>query len=276
VRTRGSFTSGHGGRSFPAIVEVIDVNAAEPEAEPTNRPQQAAIPLLLAVIGAVAGTLVSSAFSSSQNLALLGAALGAAIPPLVSVAGPFTHLRAWTGVLIAVIALVVTYGGFTVQEKAAGANDNQTTFPVPNTTGRRTTPPTTPSPTSGLTCEGSLCISWSPQQLHCSNDPCESRVTVRSEGDELLVVTGIKFTGEAASRLWQEGNCKGESLHQDEECSFTVRVKPGASGRAQIRIQQNLQGPASLVDVEVDALPTPSQSPTDPTPSPTPSPTTTG
>jgi hypothetical protein len=280
VRTRGSFTSDHGGRSFPAIVEVIDVNAAEPEAEPTNRPQQAAIPLLLAVIGSVAGALVSSAFSSSQNLALLGAALGAAIPPLVSVAGPFTHLRAWTGVLIAVIALVVTYGGFTVQEKAAGVDDNHTTFPVPrpNTTGRRPTPPTTGSPTSGFTCEGSLCISWSPQQLHCSNDPCE-RVTVRSEGDELLVVTGIKFTGQAASRLWQKGNCKGESLHQDEECSFTVRVKPGASGRAQIRIQQNLQGPASLVNVEVDALPTPSQSSTDPTPppaTPTPSPTTTG
>jgi uncharacterized protein YejL (UPF0352 family) len=67
-------------------LEVIDVRAAEPIAEPTNKPQkhEAAIPLLLAVIGSVAGTLVSSAFSSSQNLALLGAALGAAIPPLVS------------------------------------------------------------------------------------------------------------------------------------------------------------------------------------------------
>jgi hypothetical protein len=81
-------------------------------------------------------------------------------------------------------------------------------------------------------------------------------------------VTGIKFTGDAASSLWQEGNCKGESLHQGEKCSFTVRVKPGASGQAQIRIQQNLQGPASLVHVEVDALPTPSTSPTDATPSP--------
>ena len=129
------------------------MSAAEPEAEPTNRPQKhdAAIPLLLAVIGAVAGTLVSSAFSSSQNLALLGAALGAAIPPLVSVAGPFTHLRLWTGVLIAVIALVVTYGGLTVQEKAAGVDDDQTTFPVPrpNTAGRKTTPPTTPTPSPG-------------------------------------------------------------------------------------------------------------------------------
>ena len=246
------------------------MRAAEPVAEPTNKPQkhEAAIPLLLAVIGSVAGTLVSSAFSSSQNLALFGAALGAAIPPLVSVAGPFTHLRLWTGVLIAIIALVVTYGGFTLPEKAAGVDDNRTTFPVPrpNTTGKKTTPAT--APTSGLTCEGKLCISWSPRQLHCSDDPCEPRVTVRSKGTKVLDVTGIKFTGEAASRLWQEGNCKGESLHQGEKCSFTVRVKPGASGQAQIRIQQNLQGPASLVDVEVDALQTPSPSPTDATPTP--------
>jgi hypothetical protein len=251
-------------------LEVIDVRAAEPVAEPTNKPQkhEAAIPLLLAVIGSVAGTLVSSAFSSSQNLALLGAALGAAIPPLVSVAGPFTHLRLWTGVLIAIIALIVTYGGFTLPEKAAGVDDNRTTFPVPrpNTTGKKTAPAT--APTSGLTCEGKLCISWSPRQLHCSDDPCEPRVTVRSKGTKVLDVTGIKFTGDAASRLWQEGNCKGESLHQGEKCSFTVRIKPGASGQAQIRIQQNLQGPASLVDVEVDALQTPSPSPTDATPSP--------
>jgi hypothetical protein len=250
-------------------VEVINVSATEPEAEPTYRPQkqEAAIPLLLAVIGSVAGTLVSSAFSSSQNLALLGAALGAAIPPLVSVAGPFTHLRVWTGVLIAIIALVVTYGGFTLPEKATGVKDNRTTFPVPNTTRRNTTPH--PAPTSGLTCEGNLCLSWSPRQLHCSDDPCEPRVTVRSKGTRRLDVTGIKFTGDAASRLWQEGNCKGKSLHQGEKCSFTVRVKPGPAGRAQIRIQQNLEGPASLVDVKVDALQTPSTSPTDPTPSPT-------
>lgn len=115
--------------SFSFItVEVVDLSTAEPGAEPTDKRQHAAIPMLLAVIGSVAGTLVTSALSSSPELALLGAALGAAIPPLVAVAGPFTHLRLWGGVLIAVIALVVTYGGFTVRDKAMGVQDP--TFPV--------------------------------------------------------------------------------------------------------------------------------------------------
>jgi CARDB len=83
-------------------------------------------------------------------------------------------------------------------------------------------------------------------------------VTVRNDGTEVLRVTGLKFTGDAASRLWQEGTCEGESLDPDGSCSITVRVQPGVAGHAQLRIQQNLQGPASLVDIEVDALSTPS------------------
>jgi hypothetical protein len=271
LRARNSFTVGSRG-SFPSItiVEAIDVNTAEPPPEPPGKRQNAALPILLAVIGSVAGTLVSSAFNSSQNLTLLGAALGAAIPPLVAVTGPFTHLRLWAGVLTAVVALAVTYGGFTVWDKATGVED--TTFPVPETEGRRTTspttspptrwPPTTLSPTNsgsspaGATCEGELCIGWAPLQLHCSGDPCESDITVRNEGTEVLRVTGLKFTGDAAGRLWQEGTCEGQSLDRDGTCSITVRVQPGVAGHAQLRIQQNLEGPASLVDIEVDALQT--------------------
>ncbi|MBM7797719.1 hypothetical protein JOE57_000640 [Microlunatus panaciterrae] len=241
------------------------MSTGEPATEPTKKPQHPALPMLLAVIGSVAGTLVSNAFDASQNLTLLGATLGAALPPLVSVAGPHTHLRLWTGALIAVIALAVTYGGFTIRDKAMGVQE--TTFPVPKSQPTRPpqstptpTPQTTAQPTSsgstptpGVTCEGELCISWTPQQLHCASDPCAPVVTVRSDGTQVLQVTGLKFTGDAADRLWQEGTCPGKSLHQGETCTITVRVKPGPAGHAQLRIQHNLQGPASLVDIDVDA-----------------------
>ena len=243
------------------------MTTSEPPVEPTNKRQHPAIPMLLAVIGSVAGTLVTSAFSSSQNLALFGAALGAAVPPLIAVAGPFTHLRLGAGVLIAAMALLLTYGGFTARDNALGVEE-KTFPPVPGTkstgteTSRpKTTPPTRPTPSSsaspspGASFEGQLCINWWPRRLHCSTDPCDPNVTVASEGNEVLIVTGLKFTGEAASRLSQQGTCEGE-VDQDEPCSITVRVKPGAAGRAQLRIQQNLDGPASLVDIEVDALST--------------------
>jgi hypothetical protein len=83
----------------------------------------------------------------------------------------------------------------------------------------------------------------------------------------VLVVTGIKFTGDAAGRLWHEGKCIGK-LHRGETCSFTVRVKPGAAGQAQIRIQQNLEGPASLVNVELDAITAVTDEPFPPDPPP--------
>ena len=233
---------------------------------PTAERQHAAIPLLLAVVGSVAGTLVTGAFTTSQSLALLGAALGAAIPPFIAVAGPFTNLRIGFGVLITVVALVITYGGFSARDKALDVPPSEATFPVvgplpPTPTPK---PPPTPSPTTpttttsldGSTCEGTLCISWSPPELHCSSDPCESQVRVESTGTTLLKVTGLEFTGAAASRLSPEGTCSpNASLNRTESCSITVRVKPGAAGHAQLRIHQNLKGPASLVDLDVDAWP---------------------
>lgn len=80
-------------------------------------------------------------------------------------------------------------------------------------------------------------------------------MTVRSEGTKVLEVTGLRFTGDAASRLSQEGTCQGKSLAKNETCSFRVRVRPGAAGNAQLRIAQNLLGSASLVDIELDASP---------------------
>jgi hypothetical protein len=247
---------GLAGVGFPSVATLdgIDVNTIEPT---DGRQHHAAIPMLLAVVSSVAGALVARSLETSQSLALFGAAVGAAIPPLLAVVGPFTHLRLAVGVLITVIALVVTYASFTVSEKALGKGG--TTFPVPGpapeTTRTVTSPATTTgSQTAGTTCEGQLCISWSPKRLHCSSDPCEPDVTVRSEGSTVLLVTGLVFTGDVGSRLSQEGDCIDADLQRDETCSIRVHVKPGEAGSAQLRIQQNLKGPASIIDLEVDAI----------------------
>ncbi len=211
------------------------------------------MPMLLAVIGSVSGTLVTSAFGSSPNLTLIGATVGAAVPPLVAVAGPGPHLRLGVGVLVAVLALIVTYGGFTVRDKVQGTPG--ATFPNPQgqTTAPKTEVPTTSPP--GMTCEGQLCIEWSPRQLFCTNDPCEPGVTVINAGTKRLRITSLEFRGAAGGRLSQEGTCKGASLNKEATCSIRVHVKPGAAGHAQLLIHQNLKGPASFVEVEVDAMP---------------------
>jgi hypothetical protein len=204
-----------------------------PPPKPSDKGQRPVVPTLLAVVGSVAGALVSKALDSSQSLALLGAGLGAAIPPLVAVKGRRSHLRLAGGVLIAALALVFTYAGFTVSEKALGKAD--TTFPVPGSgLAAKTT-------SAGATCEGQLCIRWPPRDLDCSSDLCEPDVTVRSEGDKELRVTGLLFTGQAKSRYSPGRTCNGARLQKGEECSITVHVDQGkAAGPAQLRIQQNL------------------------------------
>lgn len=233
--------------------------------------ENSVVPLLASVIGSVAGTLVTTAVSTSPNMALLGAALGAAIPPLVAVVGPYSHLRLGAGVLIAGLALLLTYSGFTITEKAA--DKPTTTFPVPDAIARPTEPSDSPSAsaspspsasptTEQATCEGDLCINWAPRRLQCSNGSCASEVTVWSEGSEQLVVTSLEFTGDAADRLSQEGTCDvngdDKSLDEGEPCVITIRVEPGDPGTAQLVIHQNLKGPPSLVDIDVDVVTSPS------------------
>jgi hypothetical protein len=219
-----------------------------------------AVPMMLAVTASVLGTVVASAFEASPSMRLFGAALGAAIPPLISVAGPFAGLRAATGVLVAAGALFVTYSGFTVADYAT--NQEQSTFPLPprlpptspTPTPSVTTP--TPSDTAGtaVTCEGELCISVTPMVLHCSSDGCDNDVTVQSTGSEVLVITTIEFDGPAAGSFSQDGDCENPELHRElregEECSITVLFTPGEARDARLVIHQNLQGPPTIVALE--------------------------
>lgn len=246
----------------------MTTTSRSPENSKAER-EKSVVRLLAAVIGSVAGTLVTSALNTSPDVALLGAALGAAIPPLVAVVGPFTHLRLGAGVLVAGLALLLTYSGFTFTDKAAGRPT--TTFPVPGDgAARRTAPAASPSapPTSTAkgSCEGDLCINWAPRRLICSHDSCEADVTVWSEGSKPLRVTSLEFIGDAADRLSQEGTCDGDgrSLEQGQPpCVINIRVEPGDPGTAQLVIHQNLKGPASLVDIEIETKDTSGSNPPD-------------
>ncbi|WP_238163600.1 CARDB domain-containing protein [Kribbella capetownensis] len=227
--------------------------------EPGKVQQQAEAalaPTLLAVVGSVAGTLVTVALDKSPTVKLIGAALGAAIPPLIAAAGRFSRLRLAGGVVVAVLALLLTYVGFTVPEAALGL---PATFPVP--TPNPTDPPK-PSPTRETAgtigkCEGQLCIEVHPAQVHCSSAQCDSAVEVTSGGKTRLRIGDIEFTGDIAERFAQTGNCEHEVLIEGEKCSITIHVEPGPGGAAQMRIHQNLKAPASVVSLEADTWTTP-------------------
>src|SRR5918997_2979915 len=100
----------------------------------------------------------------------------------------------------------------------------------------------------------------------------EEGVTVWSQGSKRLRVTSLEITGDAADRLSSDRTCEGASLEQDESCEIAIRVEPGEPGTAQLVIHQNLKGPASYVDIEVDPQGTPSPSPSPSTSSSSPSP----
>jgi uncharacterized membrane protein YeaQ/YmgE (transglycosylase-associated protein family) len=236
-------------------VDVIDMNAQEPS-RAQQQAEAAFYPTLAAIVGAVAGTLVTTALDKSPTVKLIGATLGAAIPPLIAAAGKFSRLRLFGGIVAAVVALVLTYVGFSVPETALGM---QNTFPVPagvNPTDDPTPTKTTTTERKPGHCEGQLCILVEPMQVHCSADQCDSAVEVTSTGTTRLRIADIEFRGDIADRFSQTGNCANEVLIKDEQCSITLHVAPGPGGTAQMRIHQNFKGPASVVSLEADTWPT--------------------
>jgi hypothetical protein len=235
--------------------------------------QKTAVPMVLAVLASVCGTLVTGAFEASPNMRLFGAALGAAIPPLIAVAGPFVALRAATGVLVAAGSLFVTYSGFTVVDYAT--NQEQSTFPLPPALPATSPTPTDTTPTpsetakTAETCDGELCISWTPTVLHCSSEGCDDDVTVQSTGSEILVIDTIEFDGPAAGSFRQEGDCEHRELEENETCSITVHYTPDEAGQARLVIHQNLPELPTYVDLEGETDTPPTDDPETPDPGPT-------
>ncbi len=204
------------------------------------------MPLLAAVVGSVCGTLITAALDKSPSVALVGAVLGAAIPTIVGYAGPAHGLRASAGIAITVVALFVTYGGFTVLDFA---KDRPKTFPIPSSLPQ----PEENAGAAVTTTAGELGIEVTPDTLHCSIDGCEEPVVIKSTGDQLLRIGDIEFDGEAATTFNLSGKCENRSLSKDEECQLTVSFTPSGSAgtrNARLVIHQNLPELPTYVDLE--------------------------
>ena len=208
----------------------------------------------MSVVGALAGTMVAYALSKSagdsptsrataEQLTLLGAALGAAIPPMIAVAGSYFRLRLMAGIAIAVGALVVTYAGIVIPQTALG---KEPIFPVPTAFA----PSHDTQPIEE--CEQSLCITVTPEKLHCSAEACDSAVVVENSGKDLLRVREIEIKDDESHRFSRDAGCERRNLSAGKSCSIVISVGPGPDERATLVIHQNLKGPATVVDLEAD------------------------
>jgi hypothetical protein len=103
------------------------VTALQPGPRPATR-------VVLAMLSSICATLITSALDTSPTVSLIGATLAAAVPAMINAGG--TH-GALLGVGLTVVALGVTYVGFTAFDTAT---DRPPTFPVPAKVQEHTDP----------------------------------------------------------------------------------------------------------------------------------------
>src|SRR4051812_28661951 len=74
--------------------------------------REMAIATAATVMASICGALLAEAFGGgSPPGRLIGAVVGAVVTSLFTVAGPYLHLRAAAGIMVTVVALVITYSG---------------------------------------------------------------------------------------------------------------------------------------------------------------------
>jgi hypothetical protein len=212
--------------------------------------------LLLAMLGALLGTLITLLLDTTPTVRAIGAILGALIPTLVGHVGPWRYPRAAVGVGVTLVALGMTYGGFTIFDYAA---DKEETFPIPSgMPAPNPPPPPPPGPPADngehiTTTDDGLSMKVSPDRVHCDSDECDNDVTVTSTGNELLEITSIEFEGEAAEEFGYSGNCEEQSpLGKDESCGIQISFKPSGGGgtrNVNLVIHQNFVGAPTRVPV---------------------------
>jgi CARDB len=226
----------------------------------TQTKTQAGIATLLSVVSAVAVVAVSDALGASPAMKLVGAALGAAIPPAIGVASTHWPLRLTAGLAVIGVALVFTYGGFTIFDYAT--KPQTATFPqlpgLPKPSPQSDTSSqsltnsssTSSPPRSTRTCDGDLCITVDPQTLDCTQGSCDGPVTIQSSGSATLRINSIGVDGANANDFQPNGDCQDQDMPAGSACSFTVSFSPtvsNAAENARLVINQNLSGPASFV-----------------------------
>jgi len=222
--------------------------------------------MLLSVLGAVAGTLASGALKE-PSLRLVAAAVGAAIPPFVSVVGPFTRLRAATGVVVAALALLLTYTGTTLSDAVQGRGT--TTFPVPRQvvealgSGFTTQGDGTDTSDPLATCDVDPCFILSTDSVSCSITGCTPDVVVVRNSGRAPLTVAVEIVGADGGLFRSEDGCTGgTALAEGEECVLRITYVPGAAlAHATLTIHQDPTGPAMSVELRGEPS-TPNPSPT--------------
>ncbi|MFF5296355.1 FHA domain-containing protein [Paractinoplanes globisporus] len=194
--------------------------------------------LLLAVLGSVVGAVLTGVLSKSD----WGTLAGAALLPVVSTifttrrAGEKGRVRAAAIVILSLIALFVTWGGFRLVGTLP-AVDRNTTFPqFPELDAAK--PPETPKPVAELDpvdCGGA----GIGEEIACS------AATIRYNGGGRLHITRVEVTGRDARDFTAGPECTDAWLSPGETCQLTLRFRPGNAGKRQatLVIHQNLPKP---------------------------------
>ncbi|TDD87330.1 hypothetical protein E1293_07945 [Actinomadura darangshiensis] len=210
-------------------------------------------PVLPAMLGAiccsVVGTLITSSLHLSPTTRVVAAAGCAALAPMIATVGRLHHLRIGAGLMITIVALAVTYGGFAVVDSATGRTDPH--LPLPSVGGTGNLGRFSGNPTkTGLHIKAGP----SPLELDCDDTAkaCEGTVSVSNEGTLPLRIGEIELRGPAAAAYSHTG-CEHQTLplHSDP-CQITVRRQTATAGTARLIIHQNLPGAPTEVEVTSD------------------------
>ncbi|MEU8413464.1 hypothetical protein AB0C24_11795 [Amycolatopsis japonica] len=195
----------------------------------------------------MSATIITNIADAKDPVKLASMALAAALPPFISMVGPWRHIRVSMAALVSIGALFLTYGG----SLAAGAAANVEFVPSPRSiiAGPATTP--SPSPPLSTTPPG---MDVAPVSLSCK-PKCDRNVTIANTGIKTLQVTAIDLEGPGKDRFSRTGTCAHKMLKPGQACSvsvlFTARGPQGEQ-TAQLVINNN-RGSAAIVTLTGEA-----------------------
>jgi IPT/TIG domain len=244
--------------------------------EPKRTQARTASRLGVSILAAVAGTILTSVVNGSPHLKLAAALAGAALPAFVTEPGRYQRQRAVAAGLLAVVALILTYGGATVFSYAAHHTPIYPGQPAPT----HAPPPSHPSPTAPSS-PGSGGGTGAPGGHAGTGDITGvSPGSGSTAGGDTVTITGSGFTNATSVGF---GRTSAQSFTVDSGTQITA-ISPPGSGTVDITVVTpdgtTPTGPADQFTYAMmtpgvspgsgstPATPSPSQGLDSPTPSP--------
>jgi hypothetical protein len=253
---------------------VTPISAPPRASGPAPPPRQTILGLTLSVAGAAFATWLSAELISDPARRLVGAMVGALVPALLSEMLARGRTRPAVALLLAAIAVALTYVTVTTTNVVT---KSPPTFPVPPAVQEATVPPpNTVPPATSVQPPTSADGEAVPSEVSCTSDGCSDSVTLRNLGDVPIEVRNSEIAPDPNS-FNVDHACDYQTLEPGAECSFEVSYSPSAPlEEAQVAIHQNLPGAPWYVNLRGQGATTPQTTPTPTSPSrpPTPAPST--